>query len=112
MAWLDELIDGAVNAVTDVTDATQEAIDAAVHRAAVGLLDAILPALIHGGDAVVKAAAWAPMAATAAKVTAALHVAQAGDGVLAGMVERKVAAGVGELLRDGDYLRGVNGITL
>ena len=32
--------------------------------------------------------------------------------VLAGMVERKVAAGVGDLLRDGDYLRGVNGITL
>ena len=110
MGWLDGLIEGALDLVGDGVELTQQAIDEAVHRAAVGLLDAVLPPMIHGADTVVKTVNRPLVHGAAAIVRGTLGVAQGSGTVLTGMVEKKVDSGITTIRGHGDYTRGVESI--
>jgi hypothetical protein len=99
-----------MNAAGDMADSAAEAIDGLVHDGAVQLLNAMLPPMVHGGNVVMKSAAWAQIAANSAAVQADLAGLRLGNTVLAGMVAKKVDEGLAHLAKDNEYARAVNSI--
>ncbi|NUU05097.1 hypothetical protein [Leifsonia sp. C5G2] len=103
-------IEDIMTAAEDMADAAAEAIDGLVHDGAVQLLNAMLPPMVHGGNELTKAAAWAQIAAHSAAVQAHRAGLGMGNTVLAGMVAKKVDEGLAHLAKDTDYARAVNSI--
>lgn len=110
MSWLGDLIADAVDDVTSTVDLTVMAIDVAVHQAAVGLLNAALPPMVHSGYALVKTGNEVLINGAAGAVTFTLGSANV-SAALSGTVEKKVTEGLTHLKADTDYARAARSIT-
>lgn len=91
-------------------DALQDFIEGQAHTVALGLLHSMLPPLVRANVLAVKATASTQVAMSGAVVGTALGSADLSNTVLSGAVAKKVGEGIGELLSDNDYARGVNSI--
>lgn len=104
---LADLIDGIGQGLHDVPSQ----IDALVHEAAVQLLNALLPAIVHGKNAVTRSTRWAAVEATTVEVSLNLGGATVSSTVLAGLVAEQVELGLNRITSDLEYTHGVNSIT-
>lgn len=109
MSLLSDLIDSAVREGSRTADSTLNAIDDAIHQAAVRLLSAALPPVVHSAYAVVKAANGAPIGIASSAVEVALRSADVST-ALSGAVAQKVTHGLERLSSDTDYARAVRSI--
>jgi len=107
VSWWDDVIDGAKSGLAP--ESSWALIDAAVHRAAVGLLNSALPTVVRARYTAVRATNWVPIENAAAHVRFALSAADASS-ALAGAVEETVSDGLAHLAKDTDYARAVNSI--
>ncbi|WP_431219787.1 hypothetical protein [Leifsonia xyli] len=108
---LASVIEGIGKGLDGLVHGAQEAIDELVHNAAVGLLHALLPPMVHGKNAMVRSGAWVRTEALTAEILLALGSAKANNALLAGLVAGKVDEGVDHILSHSDYTHGVNSIT-
>lgn len=107
MSWWDDVINGAKSGLAP--ESSWALIDAAVHQAAVGLLNSALPPIVRARYTVERATNWMPIENAAAHVRFTLTTADISS-ALAGAVEQKVSAGLAHLANDTDYARAVNSI--
>lgn len=98
-----------MDGVTSTADSTVEAIDIAVHQAAVGLLNAVLPPMVHAGYSLVKTGNTVAMNVAIGTVNHTIGSANV-SAVMSGTVEKKVTEGLTHLSSDNDYARGVRSI--
>ena len=108
---LADLIGELGNGVHDVADGINEEIAALVHSAAVGMLNSVLPPMVHGKNAVTRASGWIPLEAGTLEIGARLAGVSLGNTVLAGQVAKKIDEGVGRITPHLDYSHGANSIT-
>ncbi|GAB3578921.1 hypothetical protein GCM10027406_16000 [Leifsonia lichenia] len=107
---LADLIEGIGNGLDDIAHDAQGFVDELVHQAAVQLLNAMLPAIVHGRNAVTRSTRW--VAAEAGTLELQFNLAGAGVSttVLAGQVAEKVELGLNRITSDLDFTDGVNSI--
>lgn len=108
---LTDLIEGIGSGLHDAADNAQSFIDALVHQAAVELLNALLPPIVHGTNAVTRTSRWVSIEATTLEVRFNLAGAGVSNTVLAGLVADKVELGVTSITSDLDFAHGVNSIS-
>lgn len=109
--FVQELFDRLNREMETGVEGVQDWIEAQVHGAAVGLLNSMLPPLVHANTSVVKISESSTMIASGEVVGITLGTADVGNTVLAGMVADKVKQAIVDLRSDQDYARGVNSIT-
>lgn len=109
MSWLADLIADAVEDVTRTGDATIHAIDAALNRAAVGLLQAIPPPMVESAFVLVRTENGVALGGAGALVDLTLGTADVGL-VLSGSVEKAVTEELGRLTSGADYAQGVRSV--
>lgn len=85
-------------------------IEAQVHGAAVQLLDALVPPIVHTNNTALKISESAIVGSASAGVWFTLNTADLSNTVLAGAVADTVRRGVGELQSQSDYGKGVNSL--
>ncbi|MDP9903284.1 hypothetical protein [Arthrobacter bambusae] len=121
MSWLGDLIDDAVHGVENTADAagsaiegaaeaTGAAIESAVRSAAVDLLNAVLPPMVHAEYGAVRAAAWAAIQVPVQALGLTVAGAKVDETVLAGLVAQKVTDGLSHLKENTHYAQAVNSI--
>lgn len=110
-AFLQDLIDGLDREVQDGVAGVQDWIEGQAHSAAVGLLNTMLPPLVHANIAAVKIGESTTLVAASGVVGFTLGTADVSNTVLAGAVADTVKQGISDLRSDCDYARGVNSIT-
>ena len=108
---LADLIGQLGNGIHDAAESVEEGIAAQVHSAAVGMLNSVLPLMVHGTNAVTRTSGWVPIEAGTLEIRTRLAAVTIGNTVLAGQVAKKVEEGVGRITRNLDYAQGVNSIT-
>jgi len=108
---LQGLIEGIGKGLHDVGEGAQALIDAAVHDAAVRLMNALLPPMVHGKNVVIKSGGWIAAEAITAEILWTLNSASVSNGVLSGLVAKKVEEGVGHITSRLEYTHGVGSIT-
>ncbi|GAB3586321.1 hypothetical protein GCM10027406_36170 [Leifsonia lichenia] len=108
---LAELIEGVGKGFEDATDDAMSYIDAFVHEAAVQLLNAMLPPIVHGNNAVTRSTRWVATEATTVELALNLGGATVSNTTLAGLVAEQVERGITRITSDLDYTHGVNSIT-
>ena len=113
--WYDtdlaDLIGGLGSSLHDVAEGIRGGIDAMVNTAAVGLLNSVLPPMVHAKNAVIRSGSWVSVEAGTLEVTAGVVGVTVGNTVLAGLVAKKVEEGIGTITPNLDYMHGVNSIT-
>ncbi len=92
-------------------EAARAAIDSLLHNAAVGLLHAALPPMVHGHNALVRSGAWVRVEALTVELALSLTGARMTNGVLSGAVAGAVTKGLDTITKDLDYVQGVSSIT-
>jgi hypothetical protein len=107
MGALNDVLEEAVRMTAEATVAEIERL---ARQAAVGLLNAVLPPIVHTNAGAVKATGWAALTGASGVVGLALTTADVGNSVLAGAVAGKVRQGVEDLTSNNDYAQGVNSI--
>lgn len=110
MSLLGDLIDEAVRDARDVADATMGAIDGLAHQAAVELMNALLPPMVHASNALIKSESWVVVEGASEIVRFTLGTAGASNQVLSGRAGNKVTEGVGHLASKNDFERAVRSI--
>ncbi|SDH63997.1 hypothetical protein SAMN04515691_0593 [Leifsonia sp. 98AMF] len=109
-ANLGDLIEGLASGIQDVVEGIQGGIDALVNDAAVRLLNAVLPLMVHGRYTAIRAAGWVGVEASTVELTGRAAGVTVSNAVLAGLVAKKVEEGVGRITSELDYAHGVNSI--
>jgi hypothetical protein len=113
--WYDtdlaDLIGGIGSGIHDVVDGVQDGIDAMVNTAAVGMLNSLLPPMVHTKNALIRSGSWVSVEAGTVEVASRVAGVAVGNAVLAGLVAKKVEEGVATITSDLDYMHGVNSIT-
>lgn len=110
MEFVEELFDGLDREVQNGVKEVQDWIEAQVHGAAVQLLDALLPSMVHASNAAVKVSESAAVMSASAGIGLTLGTADLGNAVLAGAVADTVKRGIDDLKAQSDYSRGVDSI--
>ncbi|MFF9565070.1 hypothetical protein ACF1AJ_17105 [Leifsonia sp. NPDC014704] len=110
-ANLGDLIGGLRSGIQDVVEGIQCGIDALVNDAAVRLLNAVLPLMVHGRYTAIRAASWVAVEAGTMEIAGRTAGMAVSNSVLAGLVAKKVEEGVGRIMSELDYAHGVNSIT-
>lgn len=108
---LADLIGGIGDGIHDLAEGIQQGIDAMVNQAAVGLLNSILPPMVHTKNAVIRSGSWASVQAMTAQAGGLAAGVAVSNAVLSGLVAKKVDEGMGKITSDLDYTQGVNSIT-
>lgn len=108
--FVQELFDGLDREIQTGVREVQDWIEAQAHGAAVQLLDAVMPPIVHAGNTAVKASESVIVHSASAGVEFALNSADVGNAVLAGAVAQTVQRGIGEMKTQGDYRRGTDSI--
>ncbi|MGN7797518.1 hypothetical protein [Leifsonia sp. 22587] len=108
---LADLLAGIASGLHGAIDDAHRGMDVLLHDAAVRLLNALLPPMVHSRNALVRAANWAALEADTARLLFALGNTVIPNSVLAGQVAEKVEQGIGRIVADLDYTHGVNSIT-
>ena len=110
-ADLADAIESIEKSVESTAEAAKATIDALLHNAAVGLLHAALPPMVHGRNALVRSGAWMRVEALTAELGLSLTGALVGNAVLSGAVAEAIDEGLDIITKDLDYTPGVNSIT-
>lgn len=108
---LEDLIAGIGEGLEGAAEAVRAGIDGLIHSAAVGMLHAMLPPMVHFKNATTRATAWTAVQALTAEAALTVTGARVHNAILAGQVAQKVEQGVEHITTDLDYTRGVNSIT-
>lgn len=108
---LADVIEGIASGDHDTTHNAQSYIDELVHQAAVQLLNALLPLIVHGNNAVTRSTRWVATEASTLELQFDLAGADISNTVLAGLVAEKVEIGLDRITTDLDFTGGVNSIT-
>ena len=110
-ANLADAIAGIEKGLESTAEAARAAIDALLHNAAVGLLHAALPPMVHGRNALTRSGAWVRAEALTAELGLSLTGARVGNAALSGAVAEAIDKGLDIITKDLDYTPGVNSIT-
>lgn len=108
--FVQELFDGIDREMRTGVHDVQDWIEAQVHGAAVQLLNALMPPIVHANNAAVKLSESAVVAPASTGIGFTIGSADLGNSVLAGAVADTVERGLGELRSESDYAQGVNSI--
>jgi len=108
---LADVIEGIASGDHDIAHNAQSYIDELVHQAAVQLLNALLPLIVHGNNAVTRSTRWVATEASTLELQFDLAGADISNTVLAGLVAEKVEIGLDRITTDLDFTGGVNSIT-
>ncbi|WP_090107305.1 MULTISPECIES: hypothetical protein [unclassified Leifsonia] len=110
MSLLGDLIDQAVRDERDTTDMTMDGIEGFAHQAAVELMNALLPPMVHANNLLIKSGSWVAVEGASEIVRFTVAAAGASNEVLSGRVGDTVTEGLGHLTSNNDYARAVRSI--
>ncbi|MGO4595024.1 hypothetical protein AB4Z18_14510 [Leifsonia sp. 2TAF2] len=95
----------------DLADGVHDGIAALIHHEAVGMLNSVLPPLVHAKNTLVRTGGWVPVEAHTIEIGGRLAGVTVSNAILSGLVQKKVEEGVGTITANLDYTHGVNTIT-
>jgi hypothetical protein len=110
VSLLGDLIDQAVRDERDTTDTTTDGIEGFAHQAAVELMNALLPPMVHANNLLIKSESWVAVEGASEIVRFTVAAAGASNEVLSGRVGDTVTEGLGHLTSNNDFERAVRSI--
>lgn len=108
--FVGELFDGLNREMQTGVEEVNDWIESQVHGAAVQLLDALVPPIVHTNNSGVKITESAIVIPAGTGIDLVVNSADINNAVLAGAVADTVRRGVGELKAQSDYNHGVGSI--